>query len=61
MKMLNKGLLLLVLSVFAAGIVNAAGLENGTVINVKGSPAYYLYVNGYASLIPSPEVYPELN
>ncbi len=57
MKMLQKGLFLLVLSVFAAGIANAAGLENGTVINVKGSPAYYLYVNGYAALIPSPEVY----
>ncbi len=34
MKMLNKGLLLLVLSVFVAGIVNPGGLENGTVINV---------------------------
>ena len=57
MEILNKGLLLLVLAVFTAGFANAAGLENGTVLNVKGSPAYFLYINGYASLIPSPEVY----
>lgn len=57
MNMLKKGLLLLVLSVFAAGIVNAASLENGMVLNVEGAPGYYIYVNGYASPIPSPEVY----
>ena len=57
MKRLNKGLLLLVLSLFAAGIVHAADFKNGTVLNVKGSPAYYLYNNGYAPLIPSPEVF----
>ncbi len=57
MEMLNKKVLLLLLSVFAAGFANAAGLENGTVLNVKGSPAYFLYINGYASPIPSPEVY----
>lgn len=57
MKMLNQALPLLVLSFFAAGIVNAASLENGTVLNVEGAPGFYLYVNGYASPIPSPDVY----
>ena len=58
MKMLNKGLLFLVfLSVFVDGIVNAAGFKNGTVLILQEGLGYYYYINGYASVIPSPEVY----
>ena len=57
MKLLNKGLMVLVLIVFAVGIANAAGWKNGMVLNVQGGSGLYYYINGYAPLIPSPAVY----
>ena len=57
MKLLRKALLSIVVIFFVAGNGNAAGLENGTVLNVGGEKAFYYYINGYAAHIPSPPVY----